>query len=81
LERALNLGFGFPAVLAVSPSKKVVATMTAAFNKENFSNFLTKVMTGSAATAPLPKSGFVVKKVSKWDGKDAEPIVENYDDL
>lgn len=68
-------------MLAVSPGKQMVATMTAAFNKENFSNFLTKVMTGGAATAPLPKSGFVVKKAAKWDGKDAEPIVEYYDDL
>ena len=30
----------------------------------------------------LPKSGIVIKKASKWDGKDAEPIVEEiYDDL
>jgi hypothetical protein len=41
LERSLNLGFGYPAVIAVSPKKSVVATMTASFNKENFGNFLT----------------------------------------
>lgn len=69
-------------MIAVSPNKSVVATMTAAFNKENLSSFLSKVMIGGARTEALPKSGFVVKKASKWDGKDAKPIVEdNYDDL
>jgi hypothetical protein len=53
--------------------------MRAAFNKENMSNFLTKVMTGSSGGASLPSSGMVFKKSSKWDGKDAEPIVEDYD--
>lgn len=75
----MNLGFGYPAVIAVSPNKSVVATMTAAFNKDNLGSFLTKVMSGGASTNSLPKSGFVVKKSSKWDGKDAEPIVEDYD--
>ena len=79
LERSLNLGFGYPAVIAVSPNKSVFATMTAAYNQENVSNFLTKVMTGSAHVSDLPKSGFKVKKVSPWDGKDAEPIVDDYD--
>lgn len=83
LERSLNLGFGYPAVIAVSPNKSVVATMTASFNKDNLGNFITKVMSGGAATNALPKGGFQVKKASKWDGKDAEPIVEDYsyDDL
>jgi len=41
LERSLNLGFGFPAMIAIAPSKDIVATMTGAFNKENSSNFIT----------------------------------------
>lgn len=81
MERSLGLGFGFPALIAVSPSKSVVATMTAAFNNENASNFLTKVMSGGARTDALPKSGMVLKKRSKWDGKDAEPIIDEYDEL
>ncbi len=56
--------------------------MTASFNRENLSSFLTKVMSGSARVTELPKSGFSVKKVAAWDGKDATPIVEDrYDDL
>ena len=56
--------------------------MTASFNKENFSSFLTKVTTGAARVSDLPKTGFGFKKATAWDGKDAAPIVEDsYDDL
>lgn len=56
--------------------------MTAAFNNENVNTFLNKVMSGTAKVSNLPKSGFVIKKTSKWDGKDAQPIAEdNYEDL
>ena len=54
--------------------------MTAAYNKENVNNFLTKVMNGNAATNSLPPTGMTFKKASKWDGKDAEPIIEDWDD-
>lgn len=81
LERSLNLGFGFPAMIAVSPNKSVFATMTAAFDKEHASSFLNSVMSGRARTDSLPKSGMVFKKRSKWDGKDAEPIVDDWDEL
>ena len=79
----MSLGFGYPAVVAVSPNKSVFATMTAAFNKENFSNFLTKVMSGSARVSDLPKNGYSFKKSSAWDGLDAAPLIEDsyYDDL
>jgi len=51
LERALNLGFGYPAVIAVSPNKNVYATMRGAYNRENTNSFLTSVMTGSQSVA------------------------------
>jgi len=54
--------------------------MRSAFTNQNVNAFLTKVITGSASTDPLPKGGFTVKKVSSWDDKDAAPIIEeNYD--
>ena len=78
----MNLGFGYPAVIAVSPNKSAFATMTASFNKENFSSFLTKVTNGSSRVSDLPKNGFSFKKTAAWDGKDAAPIIEDsYDDL
>jgi len=81
LERSLGLGFGFPAVVAVSPSKLLFSTMRSAFDAENVSNFMTKTMTGSTPFDPIPRSLLRFKKVSKWDGKDAQPIGEvSYDD-
>jgi hypothetical protein len=32
-ERQLNLGFGFPAVVAISPSKNKITTMKASFSE------------------------------------------------
>ena len=46
LERKLNLGFGYPAVVAISPVKKVIATMRGSFSESNVNEFLTKVLTG-----------------------------------
>jgi len=38
------------------------------------------VISGGARTDKLPKQGVVLKKRSAWDGKDAEPIIEDWDD-
>ena len=76
LERKLNLGFGYPAVVAISPSKDVFATMRASFSDSNMNEFLTKVITGGAPTDKLPMGGIEIKKADKWDGKDAAPIIE-----
>ena len=76
LERKLNLGFGYPAVLAVSRTKNVFATMLSSFTQQHAHEFLQKVMTGSAPVTPLPQEGLVFKKVSAWDGKDAPALDE-----
>jgi protein disulfide-isomerase A6 len=76
LERKLNLGFGYPAVIAIAPVKKVFATMKASYSEQNFNEFLTKVITGQAPTDKLPLGGIEIKKADKWDGKDATPYVE-----
>jgi hypothetical protein len=55
--------------------------MRSAFSTENMNTFMTKVITGSAPTDPIPKQGITIKKSSKWDGKDAAPIQDSYDDL
>ena len=81
VERRLNLGFGYPAVVAISPNKQVVATMRGAFKVDTFNEFLTKVVTGSAPTDKLPAGGIEFKKADKWDGKDAEPIVEEPEEI
>jgi len=49
LERKLNLGSGFPTVIAVSRTKGVFATMLSSFSQQNIHEFITKVLTGSAS--------------------------------
>lgn len=82
LERDLNLGFGFPAVITLSPTKNFLITMSGSFTEDNINKFLTGVLQGKGIISDLPKKGVSFKKASKWDGKDAAPIEEDYyDDL
>ena len=76
LERKMNLGFGYPAVVAISPNKQVFATMRGSFSYAGMNEFLVKVMTGSAPVDKLPMGGVEIRKADKWDGKDATPIIE-----
>ena len=82
LERTLNLGFGFPAVVAISPSKKMIATMKGGFDSKGLNAWLGDLLIGKGGLEDL-KGEFKVKKVDKWDGKDA-PVLEeesyDYDD-
>lgn len=81
LERSLNLGFGFPAVVVVSPSKKMTATMRASFSSKAMNQFMSDLLIGKGGLSDLTQP-IAIKKADKWDGKDAEPIVEEYyDDL
>jgi len=80
LERKLNLGFGYPATIAVSPSKGVFATMRGSFSLEGTNAFLSKVLTGSAGTDKILGGSLEFKKADKWDGKDATPYVEEETD-
>lgn len=75
MERSLNLGFGFPAVVAVSPSKQKVAIMKASFSENNFSEFLSDLMSGRTGLDDL-KAKLSFKSSEAWDGKDATPIEE-----
>jgi hypothetical protein len=76
----MNLGFGYPAVVAISPVKQVYATMRGSFSYSSVNEFLTKVMTGSAPVDKLPMGGVEIRKADKWDGKDAAPIIEEPED-
>jgi len=73
LERDLNLGFGFPAVIAISPGKKMVATMRGSYSEDNVGQFLGDLLIGRGGLEKLAKD-FKIKKAEKWDGKDALPI-------
>ncbi len=71
MERELNLGFGFPAVVAIAPSKNKVSIMKGSFDQ--LDNFLNDLILGKAVLDDL-KQKPVFKKVDKWDGKDAAPL-------
>jgi len=81
-ERQLNLGFGFPAVVVYSPTKKMVATMKSSFSQDNLAQFITDVSIGKGGLSKLP-TPITIKKAEKWDGKDAAPLEDDtyYDDL
>jgi hypothetical protein len=77
LERSLNLGFGFPAMIVVSPNKQVFGTLRGSFDKKGLNDFLKKAGAGSVPNLePFPKSGMKFKKADKWDSKDAAIIEE-----
>lgn len=76
-ERQLNLGFGFPAVVAISPNKSKVSTPKGSFSDDKVADFLSDLMSGRVALDDL-KQKLAIKKADKWDGKDAQPIVEVY---
>ncbi len=54
--------------------------MKAAFSGETLGSFLSDLMSGRVGLDDL-KTKPTFKKADKWDGKDAQPIVEeNYND-
>ena len=78
IESQLNLGFGFPAVVAISPNKSKVSTLKGSFSDDKLSDFLADLMSGRVALDDLKQKKLTIKKADKWDGKDAKPIIEVY---
>jgi len=74
-ERQLNLGFGFPAVVAISPNKSKFAILKGSFSEEKLGDFLSDLMSGKVSLDDL-KTKLAIKKSDKWDGKDAKPLEE-----
>lgn len=76
LEETLNLGSGYPAVVAINLSKNVFSVMRSSFTKKNIEQYINGLLSGKEASYKLqeiPK----IQKVEKWDGKDRKPKVEN----
>ena len=79
LERTLNLGFGFPAVVAISPQKSKIAIMKGSFDDASYSGFLSDLISGRVGLDDL-KAKPVFKKADNWDGQDAPKIDEGTTD-
>ncbi|TNV74553.1 hypothetical protein FGO68_gene16110 [Halteria grandinella] len=75
LERQLNLGFGYPAVVAISPNKSKIGVLKGSFSETKLAEFLAELMSGKVALDDL-KGKVVIQKAGKWDGSDLEPIKE-----
>jgi protein disulfide-isomerase A6 len=80
VQRAFDIGFGFPQIVTFAPNKKKAAVMRSSWSESNVSSFLTGLMSGKERVFGLEEVKFA--KVDKWDGKDAAPPVEEvYDEL
>mmetsp|Transcript_15524 Transcript_15524/g.10894 ORF Transcript_15524/g.10894 Transcript_15524/m.10894 type:complete len:108 (-) Transcript_15524:69-392(-) len=81
LERSLNLGYGFPALVAVAPHKNKIGFQQGSFSKDGIEDYLKNIMSGKGRLEDL-RADMKFKKVDKWDGEDA-PVFEEvyYDDL
>lgn len=78
MEQKLNLGFGYPAVIAVSGNKGRYAVQKGAFTEHNLNVFVKGLQLGSIRTSTLPELPAFVE-VQPWDGQDA-PVVEEEED-
>lgn len=76
IEEKLNLGFGFPAVIAINLKKERFGVHRGTFDKESLSGFLSSMMLGRVPLSPIPKGLPKWSKADAWDGKDGEPPVE-----
>lgn len=75
LEEALQLTFGYPAVVAVSMDKQVYGVMHGSFTERSITMFITSILSGKVGTVKLgtfPK----VETVEPWDGEDGVPFEE-----
>ena len=80
LEQSFNLGFGFPAVVAYSPNKKVYSTLKAAFSKEGLVQFVESMFIRKANVLKIENIGEIVDSLA-WDGKQYTPPPEDDDDV
>lgn len=77
LEEALELSFGFPALVAFSLDRRAYAVLHGSFTEKAMTTFLHGITTGRQPTVPL-RNGDVPKivTVTPWDGQDGAPIEE-----
>eukprot|EP00828_Plagiopyla_frontata_P031191 TRINITY_DN4102_c0_g1_i1.p1 TRINITY_DN4102_c0_g1~~TRINITY_DN4102_c0_g1_i1.p1 ORF type:complete len:309 (-),score=68.32 TRINITY_DN4102_c0_g1_i1:153-1079(-) len=82
LEETLNLGTGFPALIALSFSKEKIAVLKGKFEKENIEEFTAKILSGREAFVGFSaKRVEKLRKVEKWDGKDKQQeVFDDYND-
>lgn len=78
LESALEMTFGYPAVVALSLDRKAYAVFRGSFSEKSISGFLNSVVTGRQATVPMTSLP-TIETVTPWDGLDGAPVEEEFD--
>jgi hypothetical protein len=68
-----GVGRQFPALVAISPTKKRFSVMRQAFSADNVAAYLGSVLRGREPTSELKPWPVAFRKVDPWDGKDAPP--------
>ena len=76
LEEALELTFGFPAIVALSMDRKAYVVMRSSFGEKQITTFLHGVTSGRQPTIKLRGELPTVVTTEPWDGKDGELVDE-----
>jgi len=75
-ESKLNLGFGFPALVAIHMKKGKYGIHRGSFVQESIRGFLTSLMSGKVPLNDLPKDLPKIYKADAWDGEEGKPFEE-----
>eukprot|EP01023_Acetabularia_acetabulum_P004805 TRINITY_DN12033_c0_g1_i1.p1 TRINITY_DN12033_c0_g1~~TRINITY_DN12033_c0_g1_i1.p1 ORF type:complete len:466 (+),score=101.85 TRINITY_DN12033_c0_g1_i1:119-1516(+) len=83
VEKSLEVGgFGYPALVALSPTKKAFAPLKGRFEFKQIEEFVTSLRTGHSKLTRLSDEQMpTVESIDPWDGKDAQLEVEEEFDL
>jgi protein disulfide-isomerase A6 len=71
-EQNFQLSFGYPAVMAISPTKMKYTIMKASYSEKEFVDFTSGILSGKSALIDFKDYG-KISTVTEWDGKDAAP--------
>jgi len=69
-EEKLNLGFGYPALIAIHLKKQKYSIHRGSFDLEGVRSFVTSLTGGRAALHDIPANLPKIQKADPWDGED-----------
>lgn len=71
LEQAMELSFGYPALVALSLDRQAYSVLRGSFSEKSITSFLRSITSGRQATVKLANDLPAVLTVEPWDGKEA----------
>ncbi|WPT13493.1 Protein disulfide-isomerase like 2-2 [Picochlorum sp. SENEW3] len=77
LEEALGVGgYGYPAFVALNPTKEKYASLKSGFEKEHVKEFMDNVRRGQEPVVSTSGDIKEIKTIDAWNGQDEEEIME-----